>query len=901
MTSWSGQPLLIATFFISAGILYARLTILRNWRPANWLLFAVMALLLAGSYWLERRAIAGRIVVLLSLVMLGALSYELKTSTPTPAAPSDIFNVPIEITGHVVRSELPAVQSSTDASGWWNKSEGRQSLDLETEEISSDGSTRKLALGVRVNVYSSFDSNDEDRGEADLTKPTAEFRYGQRLKFSTRLHEPRNFNNPGAWDYRGYLAQQGIVALASAKADQVKVEPGLAGTRLGHWRNEVRRSLVEHMLGLSSPGQKGTVARWFNISREDAGLLAAMIIGDRTLLHRNTKTDFQKTGSYHLLVVSGMNVAILAFAIFWLARRLRIGEVFATIITILLSVVFASLTDLGAPIQRAVLMSSIYLGARLLYRDRQSLNAIGASALGVLLFDPTALFDAGFQLTFLAVLTIAGIGVPILERSSGRFRKALYQLDSTTYDSRLEPAQAQFRLDLRLIAGRLKYFLPARFALPLLRIICAILLGAYDLVTMSFLMQAALAWPMAAYFHRLTIVGLPTNVVVVPLMGLLMPVTITATLLSYLGRWAALVPKVGAALVLHAISGTISLLAGVHAANIRVADPLFAIGLACAVSIGLAMWAARKRRTILFASLVLLFATSALLWRTPQPRLRSGLLEVTAIDVGQGDSILVVTPAGKTLLIDGGGNIGPSFSEFDFGEDVVSPYLWSREITHLDVVALTHAHGDHIGGLPSVLVNFHPGELWIAPSELTHSYRALMRQASANGIAVVRRSAGETFPFGGAAIEVLWPPADWQPTSRGRNAESMVLRISYEKSAVLLEGDAEKKTERQLATVHPLAQLLKVGHHGSNTSTIPELLEAVKPEFAVISSGAQNTFGHPRPEVLERLARSGVQTYRTDRQGATSFFFDGQGITSTVFGAQQTELLQHNNRTGERK
>jgi competence protein ComEC len=900
MTSWSGQPLLIAAFFFSAGILYARLTNFHNWRPANWLLFAAMALLLGACYWLERRAIAGRIVVLLSLMMLGALTYELKTSTPTPAAPSDIFNVPVEITGHVVRSELPAVQSSTDASGWWNKSEGRQSLDFETEEITREASTRKVRLGVRLNVYSSFDSSDEESNETDSAGNLLEFRYGQRLKFPTRLREPRNFNNPGAWDYRGYLAQQGIIALASAKADEVKVEPGFTGTRWGRWRNEVRRSLVEHMLGLSSPDQKGTLARWFTISREDAGLLAAMILGDRSLLHRNTKADFQKTGSYHLLVVSGMNVAILAFAIFWLARRLHVGEVPATIVTILLSVIYASLTDLGAPIQRAVLMSSIYLGARLLYRDRQSLNAIGAAALAVLLFGPSALFDAGFQLTFLAVLTIAGIGIPILERSSGRFRKALYQLDSTSYDSRLQPAQAQFRLDLRMIAGRLRYFLPDPLPLPLLRMSCAFLIGAYDLIAMSFLMQAALALPMAIYFHRLTIMGLPTNVVVVPLMGMLMPVTIIATLLSYLGSWAALVPKMGAALVLHSISGTISLLAGVGAANIRVANPLFATGLACALAFALAMWAARRRRALLFSSLVLLFATSALLWRTPQPRLRSGLLEVTAIDVGQGDSILVVTPAGKTLLIDGGGSIGPSFSEFDFGEDVVSPYLWSREIAHLDAVALTHAHGDHIGGLPSVLANFHPDELWIAPSELTGPYLALIRQASANRIAVVRRIAGETFPFGGAGIEVLWPPADWQPTPRGRNAESMVLRISYSNSAVLLEGDAEKKTERQLAGLHPSAQLLKVGHHGSNTSTIPELLDAVKPKFAVISSGAQNTFGHPRPEVLERLARSGVHTYRTDRQGAVSFFFDGQGITSTVFGAQQTEL-QQNNRTGERK
>jgi competence protein ComEC len=848
-------PLALAAAAFACGIVLSTYwpisTALWGWAAASLVLCTIIAVTVKSLR-------PAQISAVLALVCAGAFA---RIATPSPqlaAVPPEFLNVKdVEIVGHVTNDGALLAGGGP-----------RERFDLQTETIEIDDHMLVLPIGIRATVFSRDAAEETQDDNAPVIPHMA---YGARIRLLAKLRLPRNFRNPGAFDYEGYLEGLGISALASAKSSNIEVLPGASGSRLGFWRSSVRNSILRHI------HQSGL---W---SKEDAAIFAAMIIGDDSLLLRDVREEFQQTGVYHLLVISGMNVALLAFAIFWLARRLRLLEWLASLLTITLSVFYAYIAGMGVPIMRAVLMLSLFLGARLLYRDRSGLNATGFAALVVLVLSPAALYEPGFQLTFLALLAITGISLPILERTSTPCRSALKHLDTTGYDLGLEPKLAQFRLDLRLVAGRLQQFIGEHAARIIVTRAIGISLGFFDLLLISAVTQAVLVLPMRAYFHRAAILGVPANILVLPLAGLMLNAGVAAIALSYVSLPFAKLTSVIAAGSLHWILGSLHFLSQFHVSQWRVPNPTVFLMLVACAGIFVAFLTVRKQRALAFAGLAALFLSGGIVAvYHPVPQLEGGKLEVTAIDVGQGDSLLVVSPQGQTMLIDAGGSIGPVRSEFDFGEDVVAPYLWSRGLHHLDVVALTHAHGDHIGGLLRIVEDFHPSELWVGINPQTIPLQHLYKIANENHVAIHQHVAGDEIDWSGTRIRVLSPPADWQPKPQPKNDDSLALLIGYGDTRALLAGDLEKKMERFVATESPRAELLKVAHHGSATSTTPELLAAVQPHFAVISAGYQNSFGHPRKVVLDRLQIYHVKTYRTDLQGAVTFLLDGKHVEPRV-------------------
>ncbi len=672
-----------------------------------------------------------------------------------------------------------------------------------------------------------------------------EWRAGRRVRLTATLRRPAVYLDPGVADNERALARRGTTLVGSVKSGalvEVVARAPWYDEALGAVRAFARRAIAE------------AVGRW---DPQAGAIVAAIVIGDRAGLDGGVQRRLQDAGTYHVIAISGGNIAILAGLLLGAFRVAGWAGRTGLVAAVLLLVAYARLVGGGASVDRATLMAAVYLAARIVDQRTAPLNSLAVVAALIVLCDPLAVADPAFVLTFGATLAI--LLAPALSLAA-----------------KATPSSAD--------AARRRRRPPA--VRSLMRALASMLIASVAV--------EALLFPVGALvFSRVTFAGLALNFVAIPLMAIAQVAGMIVVPLALVAR-----PLAGAAGAVAA-AGAVGLVRSADLVRVapaiayRIAPPsavaVAAYYGAVAITWVCCRWTAPRSVTGVAA----LAASVGALWMLIDPaslvaRRGDGRLHVTFIDVGQSDAAFVRFPHGATMLVDAG---GLSFgSTFDIGDRVVGPVLRAAGAYRLDVVALSHGDPDHIGGARAIVGEFRPREVWegipVPRSDALAVLRQLAQEAGARWANVY---GGDRASFDG--VEILArhpPPADWE-RQRVRNDDSLVLELRWREISVLFTGDVGERVEASLAASLPPAplRLVKVAHHGSATSSSEAFVNAIRPAVAVVSVGRGNRFGHPAPDVIARYRATGAAIFRTDQDGAIAVDSDGASLrVRTFFGRE---------------
>jgi competence protein ComEC len=741
-----------------------------------------------------------------------------------------------------------------------------------------------------------------------------ELRHGARIRVMVALDRENAFRNPGVLQFTEYLERNDFEATGVIKSplvverlDDDSVFLPLAW--LYDWRGKLQREFT---------------ARF---SAETSGVLNAALLGNRYGLSQSAADGFRAGGTFHVLVISGVQISFIGAVVFagasWFTRK----RVWRFAIAALLIWSYTVAVGGDAPVARAALMFTFVILAPVIWRRADSVNVIGATALLLFVWRPANLLDPSFQLTFLSVLAIVLLAVPLMQTMQrvgswvpttvspyppacpDWFRKLSETLfwSEANWRAEIGAANIKYRLFKTPVAAKLEQWRLQRA--------CRFICGA---IIVSAVVQIAMLPPMVLYFHRVSFASLFLNIFVGGMMAVVSIVAVAVVIIAQVSPWMAMplvwtVEKLNL-LMIHAVDPFTRL--GV--ASIRLphySGWMVFVYAAYYVPLALLVVAIRRwnpfrlsviptRRTasrrIVSSALALLVVLFVLIMMHPFSAERpDGRLHVDFLDVGQGDSALLTMPDGTTLLIDGGGHPNvdwPGDGEGDeepfrrdtrtIGEGVVSEFLWSKGLDQIDYVLATHSDADHIDGLNDVVRNFKVRGAIVARTPLHDAgFSRFAASLSRAGVPIEVIGRSDSFQIGDVAIDVLWPPSLPDVNSTYRNNDAVVLRVRYGEHVLLFAADIEKEAENLLvrSETNLRADVIKVAHHGSRTSSTQAFVDANHPHVAVISVGRTSVFGHPHKEVVERWRATGAQVMTTGEKGTISVVTDGRSFTVSTF------------------
>ena len=646
-------------------------------------------------------------------------------------------------------------------------------------------------------------------------------RYGDRLQIYSRLQQPSGERNPGEFDYRKFLAADGIHALIYlTRENDLKAVKRISGRSIKGIFCQVK-TMLDHQIN-----------RLYK--NHHRALIKGLLIGERGEIPRHVREAFARSGVIHALAISGLHVGYILIILYAISALFRIPYRIKFLPVLIGILLFNLLVGFKPPIARASLMAVLYLIGRRMQKPIDIFNIISVTALIILLVNPLELFRASFQLSFAAICSIVFI-----------YRKLKILFEKSQFFS-------------KLIQTKIGEYCGALFLVSL-----AAQLGTLPIVVY--------------YFNRIPIISLVTNLVVIPLIGIVLAYGFTSIFFAFIyfpiGELFAVTNSLCIKILLNIIN---------TASEFQFSSfDVFSVGLVSILLYYFCLWIILNlhqpafRKIAIFAILI---AANFILWKSIlwQPK----WLTVTFFDVGQGDAAFIEFPDGKNMLIDA----GPKVSDFDVGKYVLVPYFKRFGIHQINTIILSHADNDHIGGMPAILRHIKADHLYDAglyhQTRICSTYQFLIDSLKLN-----YHQVGDCFrmkEFQTAGCFLLHPTDDFLNNyTKDINDNSLVLKIVYGDTEFLFTGDIEKQAEEYLTRYGRLleADVLKIAHHGSKTSSTEKFLKHVNPAYAVISVGRNNRFNFPDSTILYRLRKNQITVLRTDLNGAIIFRTDGNSLT----------------------
>ena len=655
--------------------------------------------------------------------------------------------------------------------------------------------------------------------------------YGNKIKIKAEIKMPAEARNTGGFDYSFYLKTKKIYAIATAKEENVTV---LKEENTNLWKKvvmAVKQSIIEQVKEV--------------LPDEEAELLIGILIGERQGIQEEVEENFKNSSLTHLLAVSGSHVAYILMGVTFTVTQLKGNKKIGKIGTILFLFFFMELTDRTASVVRACVMAMYAIVASLCHKKIDWLGSICFSLWWLLLENPYSLWDTSLILSYGGTIGIL-LFIPLFQKKQNPNQK------------KKEP-----------LLQKCKNYLKESFVITLSANIILLPIMAYLFYTLSFTF-----W-----------IG---NLLATPLMEGIIFIGIAFLVGTYLCMPFAILLAVPLKWVLQLLLLVAKVCADLPLANISVIRPPI-IGILVYYTV-LFLWIGyrglsqkrkrqikeryQKKRKIILVSFLLIVILFTFLYKLPRE------LQIFFIDVGQGDSMLVITPQKKTFLIDGGGS---KSSSFDVGEQTLLPYLLNKGITTIDYIMPSHFDEDHVQGLFTILEKLTVKKVILTEqkvdSENYQKFRELLKEKKIQTIWV--KQGDRLLLEERITLDILWPKTEWIAKNPVNN-NAIVANLHYGEFSLLLTGDIEEIAEKEILQCYQdttlcKATVLKVAHHGSKSSSIQPFLEMVKPRIAFIGVGETNTFGHPNEGVLQRLENIGAKIYRTDKNGEISLKVDKKG------------------------